>query len=546
MFGRLLSLAGLALLVGCGEPPEPDTPAHGPEPAATPPEPTLRRLTRVQLHHVVIDLFGDDIVAPTSLEPDTAVEGLHAVGAAVTSLSPRGVEQVEDAAYLLAAQVLAPERREATVPCAPSAIVDADCAGAFVATWGPRIWRRPLTSDEEALLIDIAGVAAAELEDFHRGLEFALAAMLQSPHFIYRQELGEPDPDQPGARRYTAFELASRLSFLFWDSCPDDALLQAAADGALHTPEGVEAEAQRLLDDPRARRGLRAFVSEWLHLYELDTMTKDPTVFPHFFSGIGASAREETLLLVEDLVFDQPGDFRQLLTTQTTFLDRNLAMIYGVPAPAKEGFARTQLPADGQRRGFLGQVAFLAPNAHAVSTSATLRGKFVREVLLCQPIPPPPADLDTSIPEPSGDAVTLRDRVADHLDNAYCAGCHRMTDPIGLGVENFDGLGLWRTHEHGQPIDPAGDLDGHRFSDATGLAVAVATHDSFAPCLTETLYGWATGHRPAPGEMDATDWLTEAWSSRDHSLRELLLTLATSRAFRTAGAIEDSRRGARP
>lgn len=519
-----------AALVGCGK----DEPARAPqlvEPAPAPSEPTLRRLTQHQYRNAIVDLLGEGLVLPTSLEPDTAVDGLLSIGSAVTSVSPLGVEQYEDAALDLAEQALTDaSRRDELVGCTPSATVDDACAEAFLTTFARRAWRRPPSVEEVDLLVGIAAVAAGELEDFHGGLVYAVATVLQSPWFLYRQELGVPG----AGGRLTPFELATRLSFLFWNTIPDEELLAAAESGALDDDADIEAQARRLLEDPRSSRGLRALASEWLELYALDDLSKDPTVFPHFTDALGPSAREETLLVIEDLV-GRDADFRDLVTTRGTFIDRNLAMIYGVAAPAREGFAALTL---SDRVGFLGQVSFLASHGHPVSTSATLRGKFVREALLCQEIPPPPADLNTSIPEPSPDAQTLRERVAVHLENAYCAGCHEMTDPIGLGVENFDGLGLWRTHENGAPIDPSGDLDDVPFADAAGLAWAVRAHPSFAVCISDTLFAWAVGHRPASTELATAEWLHASFAGSDHSLDALLVTLATSEAFRTVGEIQ--------
>lgn len=528
----LRTLAPLALLA-CGDPDAPPPASEpGPEPDVTAPAPTLRRLTQAQYRNALTDLFGEGLVLPTSLEPDTPVDGLLAVGASLTALSPYGVERYEDAAYDLAAQVMADEARRSTVVgCTPSGITDRACAESALSRWGRRAWRRPVAPDELALLTDLAELAALELGDFHDGLGYALAGVLQSPHFLYRQELGT-------AGAFDSWEVASRLAFFLWDSIPDDTLLDAAASDALSTPAAVEEQARRMLDDPRGRRGVRGFATEWLELYALDVMSKDPTVFPHFAAGIGASAREETLAVVEDIVFAKDDPFLDLLTTRQTFLDRNLAMIYGVPAPAREGFGPVALPLEDGRIGFLGQVSFLALQSYAVSSSATQRGKFVRETLLCMTIPPPPAGLNTGIPEPSANAPTLRERVAVHLENAYCAGCHDQMDPIGLGFENFDGLGLWRSTENGAPIDPSGHLDGVPFQDAVGLAVAVRQHPEFARCVSDTVFAYANGHRPTDGERPVADWLAARFAADDHSFRELLVTLATSAAFRAAGEVE--------
>ena len=275
-----------------------------------------------------------------------------------------------------------------------------------------------------------------------------------------------------------------------------------------------------------------------LNLHDLDDLTKDPTIFTHMSPEVGSSAREETLLGLLDNVLTEDGDYRDVFTTTKTFLDRKMASIYSVRAPAREGFAPTVLDDAGGRRGLLGQTSFLALNSHPVSTSATLRGQFVREVLLCQYIPPPPSDVDTSIPEPSATARTLRERVAVHLEDAFCASCHQLTDPIGLGLEQFDGLGHFRVREEGAEIDPSGELDGESFSDAWELSDRIANHPALTGCFTRTFMAYASGHSVTDGEEEAVDYLNEGFQYMDHSVQFLIRDLVMSSAFRLAGEIE--------
>ena len=528
----------LLLLIGCHTVEPLPTPL-GPAPAVEAPAPTLRRLTESQYRNSVQDLLGLDLLTGR-LEPDTAIDGLLSVGASQTSLSPLGVEQYEDAALRLAEQALDGEHRDRLVPCTPAGVVDAACAGEALGAFGARAWRRPLAEEELAGLVALSGTAASVMGDFYQGLAYGVAMVLQSPFFLYRVELGEDNPDDPGQRRYTAYELATRLSYFLWDTTPDDALLAAAADGSL-LDGGLEVQADRLIDDLRARAGVRSLFNEMLSLYLLDTLSQDPAIFVHMGPDVGASAREETLLGIEKLVFDDGddgADFRDILTTQETFLDRKLAAIYGVQAPAREGFGLTTLPEAGGRRGLLGQVSFLAINAHPVSTSVTRRGRFVRQVLLCEPVEPPAASVNTTIPEPSADARTMRERIAVHLTDPSCAGCHEQTDPIGLGLENFDGLGSWRTTENGATIDPHGDLDGAAFDDALGLAGVLHGDARFARCLTRTVYAYAAGHGVTDGEEALLSWLEDSFVAEDHALKALLRAVALSPGFRTVGALE--------
>ncbi|MDG1482506.1 MAG: DUF1592 domain-containing protein [Myxococcota bacterium] len=524
----------LILLMACGEDPTPTVAVRGAAPAVAPPEPSLRRLTSTQYRNAVADIFGEGIAITALLDPIDEVDGLVAVGASAATISPLGVERFESAAYQLAEQAMAEgEPRAVLVPCEPRGVVDRDCAVQALTPLALRMWRRPPSAAELEGLVSIAAVAAETLGDFYEGLAYAIAAMAQSPSFLFRTELGERGPD--GIRRYTDYEMASRLSFFLWNTTPDDALLAAAAAGELTVPASLAAEVDRMLEDERTRQGVEAFFTDMLSLDELDSLNKDPLIFEYMSDDLGASAREETLAGIERLVFDLDGDYRDLLTGREVWIDRRLAAIYDVPAPSMDGFGWTTLPPDGLRQGLLGQVSTLALNAHATSTSVTLRGIYVREVLLCQGIPAPPSDVDTSIPEVSEDAPTMRERVAVHLEEPTCAACHQFTDPIGLGLENFDGIGRWRLEENGASIDPSGDLDGANFADVAELSEALTEHTAFASCLSQTLLRYGTGSALVEGVDDIADWHAAGFIEGDYRILPHLREIALSPAFSTAG-----------
>jgi len=504
----------------------------------SPAAPTLARLTKRQYRNTVHDLFGSDIVAPASLEQDLSTAGLLAVGATTNALSPRGVEQYFEGAKSLAGQLFeTPARRGMVVTCTPTGPDDSACLTSIVETWGRRIWRRPLTSDEVSKVVAVGTQAATTLGEFDRGVEYAFIMLLSAPQFVYRVEVGEPGPD--GAeRQLTAFELASRLSYYLWNSAPDDALLDAAAAGELSTEEGLGAQVDRLMADPKNRQAARNFFAEWLHLYELDDMGKDPNVFKHFSADLGVSAREETLLLAEHIMYELEEDFRTFFTTRTTFVDRRLAAIYNIEAPAGYGHAQVELPTDGLRAGFLGHVSFLGLHSHPVASSATLRGVFIRKTLLCQTVPSPPAGLNTAIPEPSEDAKTLRERLLVHMEDPSCGACHGFIDPPGFGLEQFDGIGRYRVEENGAIIDPAGRIDGIDFQTAVELKELIANHEDLTYCMVKKLYGYATGHPPTEGEKDLIATLEERFAASGYKVKQLMRDVATSPGFRLVGAIE--------
>jgi hypothetical protein len=526
----------LILLMACGEEPTPAVTVRGAVPEVTSPEPTLKRLTGAQYLNAVADIFGEDIAITALLDPIDEVDGLVAVGASAATISPLGVERFETAAYQLAEQAMAEGApRDALIPCEPVGVVDHECAALTLEPLALRMWRRPPSTAELEGLASIAAVAAETLGDFHEGLAYAIAALAQSPSFLFRVELGEAAPD--GTRRYTDYEMASRLSFFLWNTTPDDALLAAASAGALTVPASLAAEVDRMLDDERVRQGVEAFFTDMLSLDDLDGLSKDPLIFEYMSDDLGTAAREETLAGIERLVFDLDGDYRDLMTGREVWVDRRLAAIYDIPAPTMDGFGWTTLPADSLRQGLLGQVSTLALHSHTTSSSVTLRGIFVREVLLCQDIPAPPAEVDTSIPEVSADAPTMRERVAVHLQDPACASCHQFTDPIGLGLENFDGIGRWRLTENGATIDPTGDLDGAAFSDVTQLAEALADHPAYAACLSQTLLRYGTGDALSEGVEAVADWHAEGFTEGGYRILPHLREIALSPAFSTAGAL---------
>lgn len=539
----LLAAVLLATTLACGCAGDERAPAGPTRPidlAYEPGPPVMQRLTRAQYASAMHDLFGDDVVVPTALEPDSARDGFFAVGAAQTSVSARGVEQYERAAYQIAEQVVDASRRERFVPCAPIAAADLGCARESLAPIARRAWRRPVDVVELESLAFVAANAGAVLGDFHEGLAFGIAAILQSPDFLYRPQVAIPDPASPPLAALDDLELATRLSFFFWNAIPDEGLLAEAESGALSDPARLDAQIDRLLASPRARDGLRAFTADWLQLHRLSDLVKDPTIFTGASPDLGPAARESTLATVEHHVFERDADFRDLMTTREVVVDRRLAALYQVRAPSQEGFGLAVLPESTPRRGLLGQASVLATQAHAVSTSPTLRGRFVREILLCQEVLPPPVDVDTAIPEPSPDALTLRERLASHRENEFCAGCHAQLDPIGLGLEHFDGIGRFRVRDNEVAIDASGELDGASFEDAAGLAGALRGHPALGPCFVEQMLRYATGHRLAPTERDAHYELTATFARDGFRVRALMAAIARHPVFRTVSIPEDA------
>lgn len=495
----------------------------------------LRRLTLEQIKHALQDVLGSDILVPNVAEPAVVQNGLVAVGASIASFSSRGTNSIEQMAYTVAQQAMDEAHRQQSVTCIPQANRDDQCARDVMTRLGLKLWRRPLQEEELVELIDLVGKASDVLNDFYAGIEFGIARLIQAPHFLFRTEIGQAHASDDEVHYFTSYELASRLSFLLWNTTPDDELLAAAKNDLLQDRVELLAQAERLLTSDRIRVGIRAFFNDFLELRELEELRKDPDTFENYSSKIPQDAREETLKLLEYITVDTSSDIRSMMLSSFSFINPVLATVYQVPAPNPTGFAYVDYPSSNMRSGILTHVSFLALHSHAIDSSATLRGKAVRSTLLCQEIPVPPVDVDTSIPEPSAEQQTLRQRVAHHLTEPSCAGCHALTDPIGLGLENFDALGSWRTLDHGAKVDASGQLDGVDFQHPQDLAQAIAEHPNFLPCLMQKLSAYAIGRPIQSQEEEWLNTLIDRFDTHNYQVRPMLRELIASPLFRTAG-----------
>jgi hypothetical protein len=537
---RARALGLLLGLVGCD--PAFDGDARAPKAAHPPVAPAedaaaldfapaaFARLTTRQYRALLLELFGD--TAPPHLQEDTYPYLFASVGASTEPLSESGVQLLEEAAAAVTAEVFAdPARREALVGCAPTS-ADDPCVAAFLTDVGRRAYRRPLTATELARWTGVVRQLGAA--DPWTGLRSALSGILQSPYVVYRVELGEPHPTDPGLRVLTDWELATRLSLLLWDAPPDGALLDAAAAGRLSTPDGLAAEVDRLLADERAREATEAFFEQLLDLGRFDRATPDPATYPAFTPTLRAAMRAEVLLLVDDLVWRRDVDVRALFSEPRAFVNAELAAHYGVDAPGASAvaFVPVELPADGPRAGLLGLGAFLTMNAHAVDTSPTLRGKYVLERILCAEVPPPPGDVDLDLAAGGEEAATLRERLEQHREDPACAGCHALMDPPGFLFEHFDAVGAWRDTEGGQPIDDSGELLGVPLHGAAELGRLLAGHPGVGPCVVRQLFRHAHGRLDVEADEVALEQLAAGFAEDGHRFRPLLARVATHPSFR--------------
>ena len=499
----------------------------------------MRRLTAAHFKASIADILGADIVVGGHIEPDNRRSGLLAVGSSFVSVTSAGFEQYEAIARNVAEQALDPTHRDALVSCVPAAATqpDDDCAGQFLRQVGGRLLRRPVTEEEIALRVDVAHDAATALGDFYGGLESALTTLLLSPEFLFRVEAAELDPNDPHRQRLTDASMAARLSYFLWNTAPDDELLAAAQRGELVDDAGLATQVDRLLESDRLEDAARAFFSD---LYGFDQIEeglvrKDPTLFPAFSQALINDAREQTLRVVTDHLLAQDGDYRELFTTRQSFMTRTLGIVYQVPVRTALGWEPFEFPAGGERAGLLTHVSLLALHSHPGRSSPTLRGKFVREVLLCTDVPPPPGDIDFSefAEEGGANRRTARERLAVHVADQVCSGCHGLMDPVGLALEKLDGIGTFRETENGADIDASGELNGVPFADAVDLGRVLSDDPGLGPCFVESLYKYAVGRDVGPGERA---WLTDVearLAESGYRWRDLMRIIAMSEAFRT-------------
>ena len=494
------------------------------EPSVTPVR--LGRMTRSQYDHTIRDLLGIEGSPASALEEDE-----HNGPFAANRVAPVGqltVEQYKAVAESLAAE--AATDLTGLVPCDPSSGSDA-CAQQFIEEFGLRAYRRPLTATDIARYTELY----ASGEDFNAGIRLVIQSMLQSPHFLYFVE-GMDAPEGDRAVEVGPYALATRLSYFLWDTTPDDALLAAAASGELDTPEGARAQAERLLADPRAADAIGNFVVQLLEVQSAAQLDKDPDFFPAYDVELGEEMQQDLARFTDYVVREGDGRLDTLLTGSFTFADGPLLDVLGVqPPPGYVPGDPIALPPQ-ERAGWLTHPAVLAVHAHANQTSPVGRGALVRENVLCQPLPPPPPDVDDTPPEVDPNA-TLREQLAQHRDSPSCSGCHDSIDGIGLGFEAYDGIGRFRTEEAGQPVDASGSLIGTgdndgEFETAVELVDMLADNDRVRSCMTTQWLRFALARDVGEADACSVERATEVFADSDYNVRELILAIISSDAFR--------------
>jgi hypothetical protein len=416
------------------------------------------------------------------------------------------------------------------LPCNPAGAEDA-CADQFIKTFGKRAFRRPLGPDDVAGLTAVYKLGAAQ-GGFASGIELVISTVLQSPSFVYRVELGEKQGSLNGAVKLTQYEVASRLSYFIWGTMPDQALFQAADAGKLGSADAIAAQVERMLKDPRARSTLVAFNQRLFGTDIIDEASKDPMEYPQFSEELKTSMKAEFQAFVEDALFTGNGSLDTLLTSRSTFVDGALAALYGVPAPGGAGLQKVQL--DGtQRAGLLTSVGLLTAHTLSDTSAPIIRGKFIRERLLCTELAEPPPGLEVVAPAPKPGSTT-RQLLEQHATDPSCTACHNLMDPIGFAYGNFDGIGRWRTTESGKAVDSGGrlsgtDVDGE-FRGPVQLAEKLASSRQVSDCVMTTMLNYVQGPG-ASGDTCLTGRLRKAFDDSGRDLRALIVAIARSDGF---------------
>jgi hypothetical protein len=477
-------------------------------------EPPLRRLTHSQYNHTVLDLLGDPSNPANQFPPDDFVHGFK------TQYEAQGIPPLLAEAYSAAAERLAAAYR---LPTGHS-------ASDFVRDFGRRAFRRSLTDKEVERYTAMFSRGSSPTE----GARLVVESMLQSPSFLFRSDA----------------DAASRIAFFLWDSAPDNALLEAAERGEMSTPDGLERAARRALDNPKARRSVDEFISQWLRFDRVWTSVKERRSYPSFTVELTRSMTEETRRLANHLVWNRQN-FMDLFRAQYTFATADLAAIYGLPAP-EDDFARLELPPASERSGVLTHASFLSLTSKPAETSPTARGLFIREQFLCQTVPPPPPGVNSNLPpQDETRPMTSRERLAAHTTNPSCAGCHQLIDPIGFAFEKFDAIGgrrekvkvvfmPGRREEDKKPrsveldLDTSGRLAGLRnspFSNPRELGELLAENPLCQECVVKQIFRFASGRLETAADRPAIRQALADFRRSGFQFQELMVSVLKYSAF---------------
>lgn len=497
--------------------------------SAVAPRAPLRRLTRFEYNNTVRDLAKVSDAPANNFPPEEIGSGFG-TDADIQTVSDVLAEKYQSTAAKIAASLTAPERIGELGACTTSvtAATEVSCAGSVVDAFAPRAYRRPLEAGEAESLVQLFQKVRAGGATFTSSLAAMLEGVLQSPDFLYRPELGVPVEGRSDLRRPTGYEMASRLSYLLLGSMPDETLRAAAASGGLDTPEAIRLQATRLLDDARAKEVVRFFFDGLLPIQGLPNLMR--TQFPTFSGHIGSLMRQETQTFLENIVFGG-GSFQEAFTAPYSYMNEELAAFYGVSGVSGSAFQK--VPLDGVKRaGLLTQGGIVAGPIHSNETNPVVRGAFVLNRLMCVKISTPPASLGPIVPPDVAIGGTARDRYSAHSSNGQCSPCHRLLDPLGFALENFNAVGQWQEQENGKTIDVS--VDSPQLGPMRGaveLGKKLAESPEAQNCFVANWANFAYGRGTPDQEPCTMQRVKERFKASGYNIKELLLELTQTDTF---------------
>jgi hypothetical protein len=504
------------------------------------PQVVLRRLTHSQYNKTVRDLLKDTTNPAKQFPPEDYVNGFKNQYQ-VLSVSPLLAEAYSLAAERIAANSFRRGDSRGLIPCKPSSDDDAACRTEFIETFGRKSFRRPLEPEE----VDRYQLLFKTEKEFLKGAQAVIEAMLQSPNFVFRlEETANP--------KWKPYATAASLAYFLWDTTPDEALLDSAARGELDTPEGIERTARRMLDNPKAKGGVDEFASQWLRFDRVMNAARERRYYPLFSRELATAMTEEARRFIGDLVWND-RNFMQIFTASYSFINSDLAAVYKVEPPPHD-FDRVEFPQEAERAGLLGQTLFLTLTSKPEGTAPTGRGLFIREQFLCEQVPPPPPTVNANLPPvEESRPVTNRERLATHTNNAMCAGCHNLIDPIGFGLEKFDAIGM-RREKHkllfypvledmvaartAKPKIVELDLDTNgvvaglkdsQFTSPRQLGELLARTSQCQECIVKQVFRYMAGRLETPADRPLLNQALEDFRNSGFRFKELLVALIKGR-----------------
>jgi hypothetical protein len=492
----------------------------------------IHRLNNREYDNTMHDLLGVTSAPAKAFIEDEKLYGFDDIANAF-GMTDAQYEQYFDAADALVEQTFADATlRGRILTCTTS---DATCTRKIISDFGLKAWRRPLEQAEVDRLVKLANDATAAGEDFTGSIKQVVKTMLSSVPFLYRVEL-DSDPASTTPHPVGGYEMASRLSYLFWSTMPDAGLREAASKGDLLKTDALSAQIDRLLNDARSEQFISSFAGQWLGLRDLMSHQIDPVVFPDFNEPLRNAMVDEGLSYFDEFL-SGGRSMTDFFTNDVNFVDSSLGKLYGITGGGNGNAVRVTNTGDS-RRGFVGLASFLTLTSFSYRTAPTLRGKWVLENLLCEEIPPPPPNvpkLDSATADPAAlQSENVRKRLEAHRSNPMCADCHKILDPIGLGLENYDAIGKYRTkYANGDGIDASGTLpDGTPFVGLNQLTDALAKDARLTDCASEKMLTYALSRKVVASDETYLEQIRDQWAADGMDLSSLLKRIVLSEPFR--------------